>query len=260
MLSGSVRGGAGSAKTLTSNAGFEQVLARAQAAASMSQEVRAQEARPPKSNRRSTTKNGRRSNPAIDPAPMTAVPTTPKMSDLDASRAASVVPASLVKTKRFEDEITVEHERAPVVVRFDDLDEKTNVISNLAIPEEAPPSSTGRRRRTVNDPAATRILSAKEREENVAQSVRTEANLSGAAGAERRTTSEPPPSGGRDLSRITSFRVALVADAERGTVEVLPLVPNEPSPAGLITAILVPIDGTSSSQIAEILARKKRGS
>lgn len=283
MVSGSVRGpNVSGAKTLASNAGFEQALARAQAAISMSREARAQETRgqqgagaqqetrAPKSQRRSTTRNGRRSNPAIDAGPMTANPPTPKMfSEAEAKAAAHAAGASSVaspsegavtnrisqtppvKTKRFEDEITVEHERAPVVVRFDDLDEKTNVLANVPIPEDAPPSSTGRRRRTATDPGATRILSAKERADNVAQAVRQE-------NAERRTTSEPPPSGSRDLSRITSFRVALVADAERGTVEVMPLIPNEPSPAGLVTAILVPIDGTSSSQIAEILGRRKR--
>jgi hypothetical protein len=283
MVSGSVRGpNVSGAKTLASNAGFEQALARAQAAISLSREARAQEtrgqeqarqeqARGPKSNRRSTTRNGRRSNPAIDASPMTANPPTPKMTEAEAKAAShaavsagapsAAVPSEAVtnrvsqtppvKTKRFEDEITVEHERAPVVVRFDDLDEKTNVLTNVPGPEDAPPSSTGRRRRTATDPAATRILTAKERD-NIVQAVAAE------QAAERRTASEPPPSGGRDLSRITSFRVALVADAERGTVEVMPLIPNEPSPNGLVTAILVPIDGTSSAQIAEILGRRKR--
>ncbi|NUO49529.1 MAG: hypothetical protein HOV80_11800 [Polyangiaceae bacterium] len=279
MVSGSVRGpNVTGAKTLASNAGFEQALARAQASISMSREARAEEARvqqesrPPKSTRRSTTRNGRRSNPAIDQAPMTATPPTPKMTEAEAKAASQAavhasgvastpapsevvtnrVSQAPVKTKRFEDEITVEHERAPVVVRFDDLDEKTNVLANVPVPEDAPPSSTGRRRRTATDPAATRILTAKERD-NIVQAVAAEQQA-----AERRTSSEPPPSGSRDLSRITSFRVALVADAERGTVEVMPLIPNEPSPTGLVTAILVPIDGTSSAQIAEILGRRKK--
>lgn len=274
MVSGSNRAPTvGGAKTLTSNAGFEQALARAQASISMSREARAQEARDkqearaPKSTRRSTTRNGRRSNPALDQAPMTANPPTPKMpsdshghdsiagsasaaaaSDAATNRLSHTPP---MKTKRFEDEITVEHERAPVVVRFDDLDEKTNVLSNVPVLEDAPPTSTGRRRRTATDPAATRILTAKERD-NIVQSI------GGADQGERRTSSEPPPSGSRDLSRITSFRVALVADPERGSVEVLPLIPNEPSPSGFVTAILVPIDGTSSAQIAEILGRRKK--
>ncbi len=301
LLSGSVRDNPNvtQAKTLASNAGFEQALARAQAAVNEShtratltgatrtptnaprdvgratslgigphdaatgaQPPPAEEKeRSPKSGRRNT-RTGRRSNPSIGASePSTAAaPPTPRMKDAPGLGSAPNEPATQpfvrlpggVTTKRFEDEVTVEHERAPVVVRFDDLDEKTNVLTNVPVPDEAPPPSAGRRRRTATDPAATRVLSPKERAESIAQSIPPH--------EERRSSSEPPPSPGmRDISRITAFRVALVTDAERGTVEVLPLVPNEPAPAGLVTAILVPVDGTSSAQIADILGRRRRG-
>ncbi len=300
LLSGAVRDNPNvtQAKTLASNAGFEQALARAQAAVNEShtratltgaartptnaprdvgratslgigphdaatgaQPPPAEEKeRSPKSGRRNT-RTGRRSNPSIgtsEPsaaAPQTTAPPTPRMKDAPAPNEPATQPfvrlPGGVTTKRFEDEVTVEHERAPVVVRFDDLDEKTNVLTNVPVPDEAPPPSAGRRRRTATDPAATRVLSPKERAESLAQSIPPQ---------EERRSSEPPPSPGmRDISRITAFRVALVTDAERGTVEILPLVPNEPAPAGLVTAILVPVDGTSSAQIADILGRRRRG-
>jgi hypothetical protein len=291
LLSGSVRDNPNvtQAKTLASNAGFEQALARAQAAVNESHtratltgatrtptnaprdvgratslgigphDAAATGAQPPpadekerspKSGRRNT-RTGRRSNPSIGPSePSTAAPQT--TAPEPATQPFVRLPGG-VTTKRFEDEVTVEHERAPVVVRFDDLDEKTNVLTNVPVPDEAPPPSAGRRRRTATDPAATRVLSPKERAESIAQSMPPQ--------EDRRSSSEPPPSPGmRDISRITAFRVALVTDAERGTVEVLPLVPNEPAPAGLVTAILVPVDGTSSAQIADILGRRRRGS
>lgn len=196
--------------------------------------------RSPKSGRRGS-RSGRRSSPNLS-----AAREPESTASEPATRPFHGGHGSVVPTKRFEDEVTVEHERPTVIVRYDDLDEKTNVIGGLLgedgraeepaeEPAAAPPSSRGRRRAAANGQAAD----AEHRKKTV-------------------VPSEPPPALANELSRITSFRVALVSDAARGTVEVIPLVPNEPAPAGLVTAILVPVDGTSSRQIAEILASKKR--
>lgn len=267
MSTGTSRPNVPSAKTLTSNNDLQQAIARADAMVGQGQEHRPQTAigigalgpldgqtpaqpqprahqpsgaelrSPPKSGRKGT-KSGRRSNPNL-------LSETEAAASEPATRPVPPGAAAVVPTKRFEDEVTVEHDRPTVIVRYDDLDEKTNVIAGrpraAAVEEPAPPSSRGRRRGS-----STGVAAASEPED------RKKTVVPG--------SSEPPPALANELSRITSFRVALVSDPARGSVEVLPLVPNEPAPAGLVTAILVPVDGTSSRQIAEILATKKRRS
>ncbi len=267
MSTGNSRPHIASAKTLTSNNDLQQAVARADAMVGQG-EHRPQTAigigalgpaqggqtpaqpqphahqpsgaelrSPPKSGRKGT-KSGRRSNPNL-------LAETEVAASEPATRPVPPGAAAVVPTKRFEDEVTVEHDRPTVIVRYDDLDEKTNVIAGrpraVAAEEPAPPSSRGRRRGS-----STGVATAAEPED------RKKTVVPG--------SSEPPPALANELSRITSFRVALVSDPARGTVEVLPLVPNEPAPAGLVTAILVPVDGTSSRQIAEILATKRRRS
>lgn len=226
MMSGPspVRSSGTGAKTLASNSGFEQALAQAEAivadshAKMLADRPSGDQLRAPKSGRRGT-RSGRRSQPSIE-----------------TSEAANGQPQQAqppAQTKRFEDEVTVDHDRPTVIVRYDDLDEKTNVIAGFTRAdsderERTPPSSNRGRRRTADDRKKTVV-----------------------------PASDPPPAGASELSRITSFRVALVCDQARGTVEVLPLVPNEPAPAGLVTAILVPVDGSSSAQIAELLVRTR---
>lgn len=233
---GAGRPSGGSAKTLASNIGFEEALARAGAIVSegqskmVSDRQSGEQLRAPKSGRRGT-RSGRRSQPAINPNEAANGPSTQLMPPQQAAPAAQAqMPA---QTKRFEDEVTVDHDRPTVIVRYDDLDEKTNVIAGLRerADDERTPASSGRGRRRGADE--------EDRKKTVVPA------------------SEPPP-GASELSRITSFRVALVSDPARGTVEILPLVPNEPAPAGLVTAILVPVDGTSSAQIAELLIRTRK--
>jgi hypothetical protein len=277
------------AKTLHSNSGFEDALARAEAVVAQSHArltghstrpqptpagavptplsagpiAPAVDARAPKSARRGS-RSGRRSNPAISVDPGSVEATTNPLPLTPPQQAP-------VQTKRFEEEVTTEGDRATVIVRYDDLDEQTNVLSGMErgveIDEMKPSSSSSasRRRKTVNEDKRKTVNTPAGALPIGGGNANTGSSGTGVAasgvaatGALASPRESTPP--GRDLSRITAVRVALVHDPVRGAVEVMPLVPNEPAPAGLVTAILVPVDGSSSAQLQELLSRPRRGS
>ncbi len=225
--------------------------------------------RAPKSARRGT-RSGRRSqssvtNEAAQQPPLSGDGEVSSTTPVSRAGEPQTTPLGTVNTRRFEDEVTIEHERAPAVIRYDDLDEQTNVLTGSEPGVEIAPISP-RRRRSATDPGRTRIMQPSEQRAAALQARSEDAlqrSPSSPAPASQpppsaRHGSSPPPSERGDVSRITAFRVAITADGATGSLQLVPLVPNEPPPAGMTIAILVPTDGTSSAQLADLLGRARR--
>lgn len=194
----------------------------------------------PRSVRRST-RSGRRGSLASSPgasgadrAPATRTPLSQADTPVSAVApepigAPSAGSKPVTSTRRFEDEATIERHHASH--RYDDLEESTNVMSRQDL--------TG---------AATR-------RKKTARVSRPPSMPPEADAADR----GPDSASTKEAARIMAFKVAVAADSQGGAASVFPLAPNEPVPAGCALAILVPVDGSSSALITQLLSRPKRG-
>lgn len=156
------------------------------------------------------------------------------------------VPSEMSRTQRFEDEGTVaekeEKEHTLIGVSFPDLDEQTNVL-------------TGKQTNAV--------LDSRQPDENGSIDV----SLDGASDAELRSDvdSATDPGDGLDADTrqtalprglLSAFRVA-VSERE-GKLELVPLVPGEPTPAGAVGCMVVATDVQSSVTLADLFTKRVR--
>jgi hypothetical protein len=166
------------------------------------------------------------------------------------------VPSEMSRTQRFEDEGTIaereaeKEEKEPTLigVSFPDLDEQTNVL-------------TGKQTNAMLGSDAALGGDARPTDENGSIDVSLDgsidpatdpgANLDGDLGSNADTRQTALPRG-----LLSAFRVA-VSDRE-GRLEIVPLVPGEPTPAGAVACMLVATDVQSSVGLADLLGKRAR--
>jgi len=147
------------------------------------------------------------------------------------------VPSDVSRTQRFEDEGTVEKEPTLVGVSFPDLDEQTNVLTgkeaNVQLFAESPPDENG----SIDVSLDGSVDSATDPGASVSEN----------GEADTRQTALP-----RGL--LSAFRVAVLNSEDR--LELLPLVPGEPTPAGAVGCMLVATDVQSSVALADLIGKR----
>ncbi len=158
------------------------------------------------------------------------------------------------RTMRFDDEGTLEQHATLVGVLAYDLDEQTNVLTggeaNLVL---KPAHQT-----VAEKPEAEKDTAAAEADEDGGPTSETPSDDPPASDArgDRPVTDRPP---GVDVGfrSLSAYRVALCRTSG-GSLEVKLLAPGEPTPAGRVGAILVPVDAVSSTALYDLLAAKSR--
>ena len=146
------------------------------------------------------------------------------------------VPSEMSRTQRFEDEGTVaeREEREPTLigVSFPDLDEQTNVLTGKQTSAMLRPGDENGIDVSVDGGS---VDSATDPGEGI--------------DADTRQTALP-----RGL--LSAFRIA-VSEVD-GKLEIVPLVPGEPTPAGAVGCMMVATDVQSSVALADLLGKRVR--
>ncbi len=162
------------------------------------------------------------------------------------------VPSEMSRTQRFEDEGTIaeKEEREPTLigVSFPDLDEQTNVLTGKQTNAVLGAGGDGR----LGDESGAIDVSldgSGDDASDLRSDVDPATDPGEAVDADTRQTAVP-----RGL--LSAFRVAVSDNA--GRVELVPLVPGEPTPAGAVGCMLVATDVQSSVALADLLGKRVR--
>ncbi len=144
---------------------------------------------------------------------------------------------------RFHDEATHRGEPTLVGLSFPDLDEQTNVLTGKETNLELI-ASTER-------PRGVDARGAEPAEVDVSVDSATDPGTGDEDGETRRIALP------RGL--LSAFRVAIVSADDGRRLEVIPLLPGEPTPSGLVGAMLVATDVASSRDLALLLGKRSQG-
>jgi hypothetical protein len=230
-----------SVKTLASNSTYDDLAADD----STRRPARSTKANEPQRAKRRATRDGRKTQrgevsleirAAARGAPLAVPPREVAFHEAPDSRAADPV------KQPFADEGTLEQHATLIGMTYD-LDEQTNVL-------------TGAESNVVLTPKAAEVAedtgaSADARDTSDA----TPLSESQALVTARPQTERPPPQEVA-LRALSAYRVALHRPPQGG-LEVKLLAPGEPTPAGRVGALLVPVDAMSSAALFDLLSSKR---
>ena len=212
---------------------------------------------PAKPSKRRATQTGRRGTKTDPTEQVTRVaPAQPALSTVPGVPSGDVAILEAngqdeARTMRFDDEGTLEQHATLVGVLAYDLDEQTNVLSgteaNLVL---KPEHQNGVEKGDAEKESATDADEGGPTSETPTDDPPEEARR-------ERTVTERPLGGDVGFRSLSAYRVALYRTPS-GAVEVKLLAPGEPTPAGRVGAILVPVDAVSSTALYELLAAKPR--